>query len=151
MTDEKKKVGKSTKSESSGKQHDAKDSENSASSVPQSARSTKSVRSLFRLLSTKSEQSKTDTINDVSAETCLDTQPARAAANALSVTARWGLNRQLPNKQCSAAACNQTQTTIQVTESTDTQLSIGDESRDQVNDIKAVSYTHLTLPTKRIV
>jgi len=140
LTDEKKKVRKSSKSESGGKQRDCKDTENApSSSIPQSARSTKSVRSVFRSLSTKSKQSEADTIKDVSAETCLDSQPAKPATHALSVTARWGLNRQSPNKRSLTAGNSQVQTTSQISEYADTRLSIGDESQDQVNDIKVAN------------
>lgn len=139
MTDEKKKVRKSSKSESGGKQHDCKDTVNAPSSIPQSARSTKSVRSVFRLLSTKSEQSEADTIKDVSAETCLDSRPTKSATKALSVTARWGVNQQSPNKRCLTAGCNDVQTTSRISEYTDTRLSVSDESRDQVNDIKVAN------------
>jgi len=87
LTDEKKKI-KRRESEPLDKQHDAKDTENGSSTRLSSDRSVKSTHSLLRIFHGKSTQAKTDKIE----ERYLDGSPAHLAANALSVTARWGLD-----------------------------------------------------------
>jgi len=139
LTDEKKKVGKSTKSEPGEKQQDGKDTKNASSSRLQSEQPTKSVQSGHQVFSARSKQSKADTIKEMSTKSSLNSQSVSAATNALSVTARWGLNWQSPNTLSSTAGCGPTLTTDQITESTDTQLSASNTNGDQVSDKKDAS------------
>ena len=134
MTDEKKNVKKSKKNEPGEKQHDINDTENASSSGQQSGHSTKSVQSVFQVLSSCSAQSKTNNINELPAESSLESQSVQAATNALSVTARWGLNGQPLDAQSSTDGCNPVVTTNQITESIDNHVSESNTSGDQVND-----------------
>ena len=126
LTDEKKKNkknDKTSKSKTDENQHTDKDTQNVSSSRVQSDRSSKSVRSLFRLLSSRSTQSKTNNINENPAESQDNSPSVQAATNALSVTARWGLSQRLSDTQSFTCTDNPALTSTQIVESNISQLS----------------------------
>jgi len=94
LTDEKKKSGKNAKSETDEKQHDQKDTQHELSS---GQKSTKSARSVFQTICGQSSLPKTD-------NTSKSPSDWQAAPNALSVTARWGLNTWPCSDKCNLAA-----------------------------------------------
>lgn len=94
LTDEKKKGSKSKKNESDEKQHGDAHTENTLSSKPKLSDSSKSVKSRFGLLSARSTQSKTNDTVESPTESQVGSSSGQAAANALSVTARWGFRHQ---------------------------------------------------------
>lgn len=117
MTDEKKKGSKRAKSEPDEIQDSHKDTQDASSSGQQSVRSKKSARSLFRTLSAEPTSSETDNSSKFTAESRSESPSVQAATNALSVTARWGLNRQSHNRRPSNDKCNLAVATSHVTES----------------------------------
>jgi len=115
LTDEKKKGDKGGKSKQDEKQHDH--NEHTSSSGQQSGRSKKSGRSLFRTLSAQPTLSETDASNEFAAESHSESRSVKAATNALSVTARWGLNRTSQNIRPSTDKYTPAETADRVTES----------------------------------
>jgi len=99
LTDEKKKKKKSSKT-TKNEADEHKDTENVVSSSRlQTDRSSKSLRSLFQVFTPRSTESKTSSVNESASESHVDSPSVPAATNALSVTARWGLNWRLTDTQ----------------------------------------------------
>jgi len=116
---------KAAKSKTDEKQHTDNETQNvSSSSRLQSDRSSKSTaRSLFRVFSSRSTESKADSTKDCAVDSHVNSPSVHAATNALSVTARWGLNWRSSNAQLLTCTNSSTLASNQITESDNCQQS----------------------------
>lgn len=140
MTDEKKKKNKkddkTNKSKNDETQHtdeDTQNTQNVSSSRLQSNRSPKSVRSFFRVFTSRSTESKANSLKEHASDSHVD-KSVHAAAKALSVTARWGLNRQSSNTQPLSCTYSSTLASNHITESDTHQLSGNQVVDEEVAD-----------------